>query len=128
MSTVVRRSIAAAATVVVAAATGVATNVATDDAGTGWWVALGMLVVLGVALQVYLTVSSSDGGGTDVTAAGAGSVAIGGSLRGSVKTKASGASGSAGAAPAQGGITAAGPGSVAVGKDVDGPIETDVTP
>ncbi|GAA1963368.1 hypothetical protein GCM10009738_43450 [Kitasatospora viridis] len=126
----VRRSIAAAAAVVIAAVTGLATNLATDSSGWGWWTGLAVLVLLGAGLQVYLTWSSSDAGGSTVTAAGPGSIAVGGSARGGLRTKvAAGAASAAHAvAPApQGGVTAAGPGAVAVGGDADGPIDTEIT-
>ncbi|GAA3009323.1 hypothetical protein GCM10020229_21220 [Kitasatospora albolonga] len=126
MSTAMRRSIAAAATVVVAAGTGIVTNVATDSPSAGWWVALGVLVVLGGILQVYLTTSS--GGPVPVTASGPGSIAIGGKATGALKTKVRGASTAAsGPAPAPGGVSATGAGTIAVGEGAEGPVETDVT-
>lgn len=128
MTAMVRRSIAAATTVVIAALTGLATNLATDSAGWGWWTGLAVLVLLGAGLQVYLTWSSPDSNSLAVTAAGPGSIAVGGSARRRLHTRVTpGTMPTAHTLP-HSGITAAGPGAVAVGHDADGPIDTEIVP
>jgi hypothetical protein len=59
-----------------------------------------------------------------VTASGAGSVAVGGSIEGKTTTKVRGPARSA--RKAEPGVTATGPGSVAAGADIVGDTSTDV--
>jgi hypothetical protein len=76
MSEVARRGAAAAGTVAVAAAVNVATGMLTQKWALAWWIAVVVLVVLGGALQAWLTVSgqpprrdperSEDSGGQSV--------------------------------------------------------------
>jgi hypothetical protein len=87
-------------------------------------VGLIVLMLMGAVLQLYLTMlPSGDHQQPTVLAAGSGSVAIGGSAQGQIKTHSTG-----GGAPAEApnqGVTAGGPGAVAIGGDSDCSIETD---
>ena len=56
MSTDRKRAIAGAGTVVVAAATNIATGVVTEHWALAWWITIGLLVVLGGGLQAWLSV------------------------------------------------------------------------
>jgi len=51
-----KRAIAGAGTVVVAAATNIATGVVTEHWALAWWITTGVLVVLGGGLQAWLSV------------------------------------------------------------------------
>lgn len=53
----------------VAATNGIFTNIATDSSAWGWWAAFGALVVVGAALQYYLSRSQSEPDQTPVVAA-----------------------------------------------------------
>lgn len=118
-----KRGGAAALSVVVAAASGVATNAATSKPTWGWCIALVVLVVVGAGLQIYLTLRPNQDGPAPVAAQGPASVAIGGSSRGKIKTQSSGTA-SPSSTPSNG-IIAQGPGSVAIGGDNESSIETD---
>jgi hypothetical protein len=59
MSTVVKRGIAAAATVVIAAAVNVATGMLTQHWAPRWWATTIALVIVGVGAQVWLTVTDA---------------------------------------------------------------------
>lgn len=61
MSTAAKRATAGAATVVLAAAINIATGVVTQHWALAWWIAVAVLVVLGGALQAWLTVGERDG-------------------------------------------------------------------
>jgi hypothetical protein len=74
---------------VVAAGTGVATNVFTDGWKWPWGVALGVFVLAGIGLQLLPAAAGSP----VVRASGAGSVAVGGSVHGSVTTNVRGTAG-----------------------------------
>ncbi len=117
------RAVAAGATVVVAAASGVVTNIATQEPGWAWWVGLGVLVIIGVLLQVLISLLDT---GNKVTASGAGAVSIGGSAREKITTRVKG-SGAAGSSRT-GGVSASGAGSVTVGQDAEGEISTEIEP
>ncbi|MEU8836952.1 hypothetical protein [Streptomyces sp900116325] len=52
-----KRTLAAAGTVVVAAAVNVATGMLTQKWSLAWWVCTAVLVVVGATLQVWLTMS-----------------------------------------------------------------------
>ena len=89
--------------------------------------ALAILVVLGVGLQVV--VATMAGRRQAVRAAGAGSVAVGGTVHGPVTTRVSGPTGNAtdvAIAADAAAVTASGAGGVAVGGDVGGAVETTV--
>lgn len=81
------RAVLAGTSVVVAAVAGVVTNVYTTGWGWPWAVALATLVVLGAGLQVAASLLP---GGRVVRATGAGAVAVGGTVRGPVRTRVSG--------------------------------------
>lgn len=115
------RAVAAGATVVVAAASGVVTNIATQEASWAWWVGLGALVIVGVLLQLLIGLLDAD---RKVTASGAGAVAVGGSARKKITTRVKGV-GAAGSSRA-GGVSASGAGSVTVGQDSEGEISTEI--
>lgn len=128
------RAIAAGISVVIAAAVGVVTVLATAHSSWGLWAALGALVVVGAVLQAAVAVSERHSV-RRVAASGAGAVAVGGSAA-EIRTRVQGTPVSPGAlgtedvtASSAGpeGITAYGPGSVGVGGDVKGPVSTDVT-
>lgn len=121
-----KRGVAAFLTVVVAAATGLVTNIVTDKPLWAWWVAFTILVAVGASLQYYL---SRDGTPEDsarpTMALGVGSVSIGGSSKATIKTRVAGQAQLN--TPVQShGVSATGPGSVAVGGDADGAIETEI--
>lgn len=109
------------ATVVLATASAIVTNVLTTDWAWVWWPVLGVLVVLNVLLLVRIGPSAP----LSVTAEGPGSVAAGGSIQGNTKTTVRGsARGSRKAA--EPGVAATGAGSVAAGADIVGDTTTDV--
>ena len=56
MSTVGKRAIAGAGTVIVAAAINIATGVVTQHWALAWWITTAVLVLLGGGLQAWLTV------------------------------------------------------------------------
>lgn len=118
------RVAAAGVSFVLAAVIGVVTALVTAHPSRGLWVALGVLVVIGAVLQGAVTMTERRKTGR-VTAAGAGSVAVGGSA-GMITTR---VTGSHGPARVQGeeGVTASGPGAVGVAGDVTGPVSTEVT-
>lgn len=125
MSNVAKRGVAAALTVVVSAATGLITNIATEEAAWGWWTALLVLVVLGAALQYHLSRSSALESSA-VSALGDGSIAVGGTARAPIKTQVRrGATPSTAAVQPQG-TAAVAPGSVAIGGDAESSVETEV--
>ncbi|GAA2476251.1 hypothetical protein GCM10010393_02720 [Streptomyces gobitricini] len=124
VSTSVKRSLVAGTSVVIAAAIGIITNIATNHAGLAWWVSLGALLVIGVGAQVWLT--STEGQAASVRAAGAGSVAVGGSTQSTVSTRArNSAQQSPSEIPSEG-VLAAGSGSIAIGGEAAGGLSTDV--
>jgi hypothetical protein len=59
MSTVGKRGIAAAMTVVIAAAVNIATGMLTQHWAARWWATTTALVVIGVGAQVWLTVTDA---------------------------------------------------------------------
>jgi hypothetical protein len=59
MGTGGKRAIAGAGTVVLAAASNIATGVVTQHWALAWWIATGVLVLLGGGLQAWLTVSDA---------------------------------------------------------------------
>ncbi len=87
----VRRGVAAVAGVAVAAAVNVATGMLTQHWAVAWWVATGVLVVVGGGLQWWLTPAGESGGSGAVSASGAGAVAVGGSVPGMIATGGDGA-------------------------------------
>lgn len=124
MSTAIKRSLAAGGSVLIAAAIGVVTNIATDQEGLAWWVALGALLIIGVGTQVWLI--SNESQQANITALGKGSVAVGGSTHGSVSTRARGSAHPSSPETTQNGITSQGPGSIAIGGEARGDLTTDV--
>jgi hypothetical protein len=57
MSAAVKRGVAAGGTVVVAAAVNITTGTLTQHWAVAWWAATGIVVGLGVGLQIWLTVT-----------------------------------------------------------------------
>lgn len=118
---------------VVAAASGVVTALVTAHPSRGLWVALGVAVVVGAALQAAVTYSERDKSPSEpsesrrVNASGAGAVAVGGSAKEEIHTRVHGKRFSAAVPDTGDGVTASGPGSVGVGGDTAGPISTEVT-
>ena len=119
-----KRGLVAGASVVIAAGIGIVTNVATDQTGLAWWVSLGALLVIGVGAQIWL--SSTEGQSATVQAIGAGSVAVGGSTHGAVRTRARGRAQPPAATGPSEGLVARGLGSIAVGGEAQGDLSTDV--
>ena len=119
------RAVAAGVSVVLAAASGVATALVTSHSSIGLWVALGVLVMTGAGLQVAVAAGDRRRSSPRVVASAAGAVAVGGSA-GEIITRAHGGHGPAVVANA-GDVVAAGPGAVAVGGDAGGPVSTEVT-
>ena len=111
---------------IVAAVTGVVTALVTTHPSRGLWVALGVAVIVGGALQVAVTYTGRKTS-QRVNASGAGAVAVGGSARKKIHTRVHGTHLSAVAPDTQDGVTASGPGSVGVGGDTAEPISTEVT-
>lgn len=108
-----------------ATASGVVTALVTTHSSRGLWVALGVLVIVGAALQAAATYGERRKLGR-VRASGAGAVAIGGSAR-EIRTRAHGSFVSPARPDDQDGVTASGPGAVGIGGDATGPVSTDVT-
>lgn len=119
------RAVAAGISVIVATASGVVTALVTTHSSRGLWVALGVLVVVGAALQAAATYGERRQPGR-VQASGAGAVAIGGSAR-PIRTRVHGSFASPAKPDDQDGVTASGPGAVGIGGDAAGPVSTDVT-
>lgn len=118
------RAAAAGVSFVLAAASGVVTALVTAHSSRGLWVALAVLVIVGAALQVAVTMNDQRVPGR-VTASGSGSVAIGGSS-GEISTRVRGVRGSA-VTPGGDGVTASGAGAVGVGGEATRPVSTEVT-
>ncbi|MGW9024714.1 hypothetical protein ACWGQ5_10845 [Streptomyces sp. NPDC055722] len=118
------RAVAAGLSVVVAAASGLVTNVVTERRGIAWWVGLVVLVVVGALLQGWL--SLKERAEPSVSASGPGAVAVGGTSRGPVETRVSGVSAGQPRTAGDTGVSASGPGAVAVGRDVEDAVRTDV--
>ncbi|MGW2654391.1 hypothetical protein ACWC1D_12165 [Streptomyces sp. NPDC001478] len=57
-----KRIVAAAGTVVVAAAVNIATGMLTQKWSLAWWACTAVLVIVGATLQVWLTKSEGSGG------------------------------------------------------------------
>ncbi|MFF9127977.1 hypothetical protein ACF09J_32775 [Streptomyces sp. NPDC014889] len=106
-----KRAIVAGSSVVASAASGLVTNVVTDQPTGAWWVALGVLVVVAVVLQVLVTADSGA-----AQAPGAGSVAIGGAAHEAITTQVN----------LTGDVPAQGAGAVSVAGDARGQISTHV--
>ena len=117
------RAFATGATFVIAALIGLITSLVTTDRSVALWVALGVLVVGGAALQGWVTRAERRSGSRRVVASGAGSVAVRGNAR-EVRTRVRGTRGPA--ATDDGGETQVlGPGAVSIAGDA-GLIVTDV--
>lgn len=87
MSLRAKRGVAAAVTVVIAAAVNVATGMLTQSWAARWWAATVVLVIVGIAAQVWLTVGDNGGGaGRGEERASGGSVTITGDVSGIVST------------------------------------------
>jgi len=129
----VGRAVAAGVSVIAAAVTGVVTALVTAHPSRGLWVALGVAVIVGAALQAAVTYSKRDKSSGEhassqpVNASGAGAVALGGSAKEDIHTRVHGTHFSAAVSDTRDGVTASGPGSVGVGGDAAGPISTEVT-
>jgi hypothetical protein len=120
------RAVAAGASVIVAAVSGVVTALVTAHPSLGLWVALGIGVIVGAILQAAVSYYSDRGKAQRVDASGAGAVAVGGSAR-KIRTRVQGSRAPAAAPGERDGVTASGPGAVGIGGDAAGPISTDVT-
>ncbi|WP_433258537.1 hypothetical protein ACQPYK_23840 [Streptosporangium sp. CA-135522] len=123
-----KRGLAAAGTVLVAAAVNVATGMLTQEWAAAWWAAVAALVVVGGGLAWWLTVAERPAPPSRVSASGPGSVAASGSVR-DARTKVrllwSTPRERGEPAPADG-VTASGAGAIAAGGDIDG-ARTEVT-
>lgn len=118
-----KRVVAVSASVLVAAAIGVVTNVLSDSWSLTWWLALGGLVVLNLVLQLILNPPGRKN--PTVDASGAGSIAVGGSSSAPITTKVRGTGNAQ--PPSSVDVTASGAGAVAIGGDAEGEIRTDVS-
>lgn len=131
MSPGVRRGVGAVAAVAVAALVNIATGWFADGAVV-WWVSGGVLLVVGIAVQWWLTSPPQDDGARSVSASGQGAVAAGGSARDVSTTflrrgaRRPARRGSGEQAEHPGGVSASGDGSVAAGADATG-VRTEVT-
>jgi hypothetical protein len=112
--------------VIAATASGVVTALVTAHPSRGLWVALGVAVIVGGALQAAVTYNERETS-RRVNASGAGAVAVGGSAQEEIHTRVHGKHPSAAVSDTRDGVTASGPGSVGVGGDTAGPISTEVT-
>jgi hypothetical protein len=110
---------------VAAAASGLVTALVTQRPSPAWWVALGVLVVIGGVLQVLIMIAPRHS--PTAAAKGAGAVAVAGNVTGEIRTRVHGMGGSSHATPGGDGVVALGPGAVGVGGNVSSPISTDVT-
>ncbi len=128
MGSGVKRGIAAAGTVVVAAAVNVTTGMLTQHWAAAWWAATAVLLVVGSGLQWWLTIVEKPARPSRVSASGAGSIAAGESVRRATTNVAFPWSGSAGRSQPDPGdrVIASGPGAIAAGLDVEG-SRTEVT-
>lgn len=124
MPTTMKRGLVAGASVIVATAIGVITNIATNQDGLAWWVSLGALLIIGAGAQVWLT--STDRKSDSITAAGAGSVAVGGSTHGTIRTRTNISSQQSSSPVSSDGLLASGPGSIAIGGEAKGDLSTEV--
>ncbi len=115
------RAVAAGGSVVAGVATGVVTNVVTTQPTVPWLAGLGVLVVLLIGLQVWLTVADGRPAGRR---RGAGSVDVEGSSSAPITTNVSGVRQAPGAPFEAGDVV--GPGAVVVDGDVRGEIRTNV--
>jgi len=118
------RAIAVGLSVILATISGVVTSVVTQHPSRGLWVALGVLAVVGAALQAAVTVADRRSS-RRVVASGPGSVAIGGSAA-EIRTQVRGSAGRHQQHP-HGDVVASGPGAISVGGDTSGSISTEVT-
>ncbi len=119
----VKRGLAAGAAGLLAAVGGVVTNLVTDSPSWALGIALALLVVAGTAAQMYLS-SGASAAAPPVRAHGAGSIAIGGSARGPVSARGTGAMPEGTPHITGDGVVAAGPGSVAIGGDALGSVRS----
>ncbi|WP_405870812.1 hypothetical protein OHB11_07790 [Streptomyces zaomyceticus] len=115
MSPGIQRVVGAVGTVAVAALVNIATGWFTDGAVV-WWVSGGVLLVVGVAVQWWLTPSRDEG---PVSASGEGAVAAGGSAR-DVGIEVTHRGGWLPRPVFRRGVSASGRGSLAARQDVDG--------
>jgi hypothetical protein len=111
--------------VIAASLIGIVTALVTTRPSQGLWIALGVLVIVGAALQAAVTYSARDKS-KRVQASGVASVAIGGSARREIRTRVHGNHVSPVELDARDGVAASGPGAVAVGGDAAGPISTEL--
>lgn len=117
------RAIAAGAAFALAACCGVLGALVAAAPSVGLWVALGVLVIAGAALQGVVT-ASEHRLRHRVVASGAGAVAVGGSAQ-AVRTKVHRIA-DASAEVEMGEVVASGPGAVSIGGEATGPIETEI--
>jgi hypothetical protein len=118
------RAMAVGLSVILATVSGVITSIVTQHPSRGLWAALGVLTVIGAALQALVTVADRRSS-RKVVASGAGSAAIGGSAA-EIRTQVRGSFDAHQHHP-HGDVVASGPGAISVGGDASGPISTEVT-
>lgn len=126
MASRVKRGVAAGGTVVFAAAVNIATGVLTQQWAVAWGAATVVLVVLGAALQVWLTVADSAAAVPPVRASAPGAIAAAGSVK-NASTKVTLPAGPTrrrtrtdGTGEGGTGVVASGPGAIASGGAIDG--------
>jgi hypothetical protein len=126
VSRAARHGIAAGASVVIAAAVGVLTNLVTDRWQPALVLALLALVLAVAALEIWLAMSAARSHG-DVAAIGTGSVAVGRNNEADISTKvrlSADPKSSTPVKPEQ--VSSPGPGAVAIGGDNSSHISTDI--
>lgn len=121
---VVRRALLAGLSVILASVCGVVTALVTAHPSRGLWVALAVVVVAAATSQVVMTYGERRDRGR-VEASGAGAVAVGGTSRGEIRTRAYGGPQTPALPARQDGVSATGLGAVSIGGDTDGPVSTD---
>jgi hypothetical protein len=120
------RAVAAGVSVIAAGISGVVAAEVTAHPSNGLWVALGVALIVGAALQAAV-IYTEQKRSRPVEASGAAAVAVGGSTHKEVRTRVHGKPASGAARDTRDGVVASGPGSVGVGDDAEGPISTEVT-
>lgn len=108
-----------------AAVSGVVTTWATAHSTLGLWVSLAVLVIIGAALQVWVTLAERDQP-RRVEASGPGAVAIGGSAA-EIRTFVRGSHDTVAVRDDGDGIIASAPGAISIGGNAAGALSTDVT-
>lgn len=129
MSVRAKRCVAAAMTVVIAAAVNVVTGMLTQHWSAAWWAAGVVLVVAGCGAQASLTLMEQSRGTSGVSASGVGAIAAARNVEGaSTRVVLRQFRTGSGVPPGNGGpeISASGPGAIVSGKDARH-VQTNVT-